>query len=576
MEIQKINFDFGLKRFITTFLLYTCFSFVLNPHLDNSFSTSYMIVSILVYIGIFAILIKIKNDLVIDFLMITSMIITFPLVSYMNQEYYLSIGLCLISMMIIFFFLKNSFNFDISNKLLVVLLIIIISVYVAVIGYSCYCNYLSYGSQAFDFGLFCQMFYYMKKTGLQLVTCEQNMLSNHFSIHFSPIYYILLPFVLGKNVQCSLTYAHSIIAISGIIPLVLIMKHYNLSNKEKLLICILYIMFPAITKSSYFFIHEYVFLTPLTLWLIYSLIKANNKMIFLFTLLVLMVKEDAFIYAICIHIFFMITSRKYKRGCMYIAFGLIYTEIVIVCMKAFGKGIMISRYDNIAGKDGGVIGLLKVLITNPMFIITEMFSEKKFDFIIQVFLPLLFIPFITKEFKRYILFIPFVLIHLVTGYEGQYDLYFQYSYGSIGIIFYLFVVNYIDIKDNKSKVLICSLLSTLIIFTNLVDPFYIINDYFNSKEENDFIKKSINGIPSNASVLCSSDLLPNLSQRDEIYLIDEFNVEMRSFDYIVIYLRDKDDRAYYTIINEKENYELILLNKKLIAIFRNVESGNLE
>ena len=575
MEKQKINFDFCLKRIITTFLLYTCFSFVLNPHLENIFSTLYMFISILIYIGIFIVLVKIKNDLVIEILTITSMMVTFPIVSFMKHDFYLSIGLCLISMMIIFFFIKKSFFSDLSNKFLVVSLILMISSYIAIIGYSCYCNYKTYSSQAFDFGIWCQMFYYMKKTGLQLVTCEQNVLSNHFSIHFSPIYYALLPFVWVKNVQCILVYAHSIIAISGIIPLVLIMKHYNLSNKEKLLICILYIMFPALTNSSYFFIHEYVFLTPLTLWLIYYLIKDNNKMIFLFTLLVLMVKEDAFIYAICIHIFFMIVNQKYKRGYMYIAFSVIYAEIVIICMKAFGKGIMISRYDNIASADEGLFGLLKVFITNPMFIITEMFSEKKFEFIIQMFLPLLFIPVITKDFKRYILLIPFVLIHLVTGYEGQFDTYFQYVYGSIGIIFYLFVVNYIDIKANKSKVLLCSLLSTLILFTNLVDPFYTINDYFNNKKEYDFIEKSTNKIPSNASLLCSSDFLPNLSQRDKIYLIDEFDIEKRSYDYIVIDLR-YEDKKYYKEVNENGNYEILLLEKGLIAIFKNVRNGSLE
>ena len=64
----------------------------------------------------------------------------------------------------------------------------------AVIAYITCLRYKTYSAPNYDFGIFCQMFHYMKTTGLPMVTCERNELLSHFAVHISPIYYILLPF----------------------------------------------------------------------------------------------------------------------------------------------------------------------------------------------------------------------------------------------------------------------------------------------------------------------------------------------------------------------------------------------
>ena len=51
-----------------------------------------------------------------------------------------------------------------------------------------------YGSMAFDFGIFVQMYHNMAESFAPVTTCERDKLLSHFAVHFSPIYYTLLPF----------------------------------------------------------------------------------------------------------------------------------------------------------------------------------------------------------------------------------------------------------------------------------------------------------------------------------------------------------------------------------------------
>ena len=55
-------------------------------------------------------------------------------------------------------------------------------------------RYLGYSAPNFDFGIFCQMFENMAKTGAPVTTVERDGALSHFAVHTSPILYLLLPF----------------------------------------------------------------------------------------------------------------------------------------------------------------------------------------------------------------------------------------------------------------------------------------------------------------------------------------------------------------------------------------------
>ena len=56
------------------------------------------------------------------------------------------------------------------------------------------CRYLSFGSPNYDFGIFCNMFASMARDFTQTVSSERDAIIQHFEVHFSPVYYLMLPF----------------------------------------------------------------------------------------------------------------------------------------------------------------------------------------------------------------------------------------------------------------------------------------------------------------------------------------------------------------------------------------------
>ena len=130
-------------------------------------------------------------------------------------------------------------------------------------------RYLRFATPNFDFGLFVNMFHHMKQTGLPLTTCERDVLMSHFGVHLSPIFYLLLPFYVLFPSPLTLQIGQAVVLASGIVPVALLCKHFNLSGKLIILVSALYAFYPAISTGCFFDIHENCFLVPLLLWTFY-------------------------------------------------------------------------------------------------------------------------------------------------------------------------------------------------------------------------------------------------------------------------------------------------------------------
>lgn len=57
-------------------------------------------------------------------------------------------------------------------------------------------RYYKLCTPAFDFGIFTQMFENMKDGLGPVTTVERNYELSHFAVHFSPAYYLMLPFYM--------------------------------------------------------------------------------------------------------------------------------------------------------------------------------------------------------------------------------------------------------------------------------------------------------------------------------------------------------------------------------------------
>ncbi|MBE6837536.1 MAG: DUF2079 domain-containing protein [Ruminococcus sp.] len=427
--------------------------------------------------------------------------------------------------------------------------------------------YKAVWTPTYDFGIFSQMFYYMKETFIPYTTCERDKFLSHFAVHFSPVYYLMLPVYIVFPSPVTLLVLSPVISASGIIPLVLLCKKYKHSNLTTLFLTVCYMGIPAITGGNLYYIHENVFLSPLLLWLFYFFEKKNTPLTVVFAFLVMLVKEDAPVYIFVFALYLLISKRNKSLGLLLMGLAIIYFAFVLSFLEKFGEGAMVGRFENFnkSGEPITLIGVIMTAFSNPAYLISECFENDRMLFLLQFFIPLMFIPFLTKKFSRYVLLAPVVIINLLSDYGYQHDMGYQYVFGSLAFAIYLCVMNSADMGQVKrSKILLLSATASVMVFFSMYYPrFQVVESYRNNMPEHNAIEQALEKIPDDASVVASTFFVANLSQRDEIY---ELESTKQKAEYYVLDLRYENAKCNVEDF-QNENYETIH-HDEYIAIFK--------
>ncbi len=471
-----------------------------------------------------------------------------------NGNFGTALALCIVGAIIaVYTVSRGCFDFgsvDIGKRTKIISVAVVASVFTFILAFYGVLRYWTYYSPNYDFGIFCQMYHNMSQTLIPNTTCERDYLLSHFAVHFSPIYYLLLPvywlFPYAETLQIS----QAVILYSGIIPLLLLAKEKHLSNKVSAVLTVVYCAYPAISMGCNFDFHENCFLLPLLLWMFYFGEREKYLHMALFTLLALMVKEDVFIYVVVYALFLIISKKKYMLGSVMCAGALAYFTVAYTILTKNGLGIMDdSRFGNLIFGDGGLLGVVKTLFTNPGYTVSQLFVDgnnglTKIMYIIQMLGCLAFLPFITKKISRYILIAP-ILINLLSTYRYQCDIGFQYHFGITAFLFYVTILNLADLRPNLKRYL-GIIAVTVSIFMYLA--VFVPNVYgrYTAWQKDGEAYRNLDRvleeqIPDDVSVACNTFLLPHLCNREEIYEtyyhLDENGEVKTDVDYVVYFRR---------------------------------------
>lgn len=436
----------------------------------------------------------------------------------------LSVGLCLVLCAVVAYSDLKDLNLKIKKRTLYIAVAVMLVLMTAYIGAACIVKYNNYNVYGYDHGIFAQMFHNMKETGQMVTTYERNELMSHFKVHFSPIFYLLLPLYMIFPSSQALLIINGFIIISGIVPLMFLCKRFKLSDISTLLFCVCYAIYPTFIGNGLWGLHENAFLAPLILWLFYFSEKDCTIGAVIFAVLLLCVKEDAAMYLAIIALYYIFSGKSLARNFILLALSLLCFGVVTMLMQKYGLGVMSdSRFGNYIGKDGSLFTLIRSVIENPAFSLSQVFTQEKLLFLLQMFAPLCFLPLMGKKPARLILLIPMLLINLMTRYSYGYDIYFQYTLGSAAILFYLSVAAYSEMGEKRKKTLICATLcSTVMACSTYLSPGYL-GRTDAVKQRNDEIAQALSVIPENASVAATDSPAGNLTERDELYYINSAN-----------------------------------------------------
>ena len=407
----------------------------------------------------------------------------------------------------------------------------------------------SFSTPTYDFGIFAQMFYHMKESGLPLTTVERDGLLSHLHVHMSPIWYLLLPFYMLVPVPATLNVMQAAVMASAVIPLWKLGKRHGVSDAQRLIICTLLLLYPAFSGAAIHDIHENCFLTPLILWLFYGVDKKSIPIIAVSALLTLTVKEDAAVYVAMIALWLIVKTalhfdkskrRELLAGVILLSSAILYFFIVTSFLANIGDGVMTYRYRNFM-YDGSasLITVIKSVIISPMKTLFECVDTEKLYFIMMTLLPLLGLPLLTRRYERYILLIPYVLVNLMSDYVYQHDIFYQYTFGPTAFLIYLTLVNMADIKIDKKRLacLITAICVSAGCYGAVIVPKAIRYPAYCSKFSGFYqnLQDTLSVIPEDASVTSTTFYTTFLSQREVLYDIGYASKEhLLESEYVVL------------------------------------------
>ena len=195
---------------------------------------------------------------------------------------------------------KKIFNYSVLS--FVILYVVYLSIVVVY-------KVKTFDGSTFDIGIFSQMFHRMSTDLTAITTLERDRVLSHFAVHISPIFYLMLPFYKFLPHVETLEVLQIWVVFSAVIPLRLLLKRLNLSKPINSLIIAWFVLIPVMTTAGGYHLHENCFLVPLIIWLFYFISSEQKWKILLVTLLLLFVKEDAFIYVVSIGLYFLFQKR---------------------------------------------------------------------------------------------------------------------------------------------------------------------------------------------------------------------------------------------------------------------------
>ncbi|MBR6255397.1 MAG: DUF2079 domain-containing protein [Clostridiales bacterium] len=452
--------------------------------------------------------------------------------------------------------------------------------------------YKSFRTATFDMGIFNQMFHSMRKNLSAVTTCERGYALSHFRVHGSYILYLLLPVYAIFPSGETLIISQAVLVLSGVIPLYLIAKKRGFKGTALFFCCMIYVFSLGILSPCYFHFHENAFLPPLLMWLFYAAESKRHILFYIMSALVCMVKEDAtlFVICICLYLAFEVKGKEKRKYLITGGIVVVYFLLMSFYLQKAGEGdmMMSSRMNTLMTEENqGVLAVLGNILSNPGHVLDVfVHREEPFVMLLQMMLPLLFMPFFTKKTHRMILLVPFVFFNLLFGAAYHYaaEIGYHYAFGTSALLIYMALINISEMEKDKKSIVVLASGAVVIItaFAMITGNLSNYENYVKYEEKYERIEECLERIPSDASVSCDTNFLPHVAGRDEIYSIDSSNFtfygssvaglkNINQTDYVVLNMTDDGQiqaceifksKGYSVFLEEKDQVTILVLDEK--------------
>ncbi len=312
--------------------------------------------------------------------------------------------------------------------------------YVLIFGTLSILRHASLHSGGYDLGIFDQVIW----NSLQGRPFENSLMVDSPSFlghHFAPLLMAVVPlYAVWSDARLLLILQTVALAITAL-PL------YWFARKRigPGLACVVvaaFFLFPALQGVNLFEFHEIALATPLLAFALYFLLKERYLPFLVCLGLAMLSKEEVGFIAIAFGLYIVFIQRSPKLGLALAFFGAVWTAALLVYVipyfygTASGTGFYYAYRYAYLGKD--VPEILRTAILQPGLILQHLVVPDKIEFLLQLLVPLAFVPLVGGEVLA--LALPSLGYLLISDYPYQYSIRYQYGAPLVPIIFFALVV----------------------------------------------------------------------------------------------------------------------------------------
>lgn len=245
---------------------------------------------------------------------------------------------------------------------------------------------------------------------------------------FTPIY------AIRPDAETLIWMQSAIIGI-GAIPLYLLASRH-LNRWVAMVLAFCYLLYPPLHSSHLFEFHWQPIAAVLVFWALYLLDLRWYLAFAVVFIIALGCREDVSIGLTVAGLFYLFSGYRPVAGAVMAAAAAGYFVLVRFYVQPyFGSWWFQDMYKDLFPQgDPSFAGVVKTLISNPVYVFSTLMAKEKLEYLLRIFLPLAFLP--VRRTYLWALFVPAVLgTVLTTGYGPTISTTFQYVSQWVAYIF---------------------------------------------------------------------------------------------------------------------------------------------
>ncbi len=304
-------------------------------------------------------------------------------------------------------------------------------------------NHHALNTRTTDLGYYDNIFY--NSIHGHPLACSFIKAGYHGSAHFDPLLVVLSPIYLLYPRAELLLGLQAVWLGAGVVPTYLLAKAKLGDRVAAVAIAAMYAMYPALHGANMYEFHSLTLLSPIALTLLYFLEIGAYKRYYLTLIPALLCREDVALLMCFVgaYAIYQRTPKLVRLGWTTILVSLVYFAIVKRFFMTSADIFMSGKdsysfayyYEDLIPNHNGMGGLVVSAVTNPLFVLRTILAEAKLLYLLTLFLPVAFLPFLARPGR--VMLVYGLIFCLLASRGAVFSVHFQYSSVLIPVIFAL-------------------------------------------------------------------------------------------------------------------------------------------